>query len=218
MNVNDELIKQVVGAVMRKLADRSVSCASNGADTSLYNKADICEAVVTEETLRSRVNRSGVIRIGKNSVLTPSALDFLRTNQISWQRVEMPNVEKREPASQSRWHMISVDRTESTDQLMNDLYSGQWSQVSAADCAEAAAKGISAICRAEATDVLIISQQPVKAACLANRNDKVRAVVLKQAGDVVAAIKELNPNLWAINPLDRSYFELKNLLKTLMKK
>ena len=77
---------------------------------------------------------------------------------------------------------------------------------------DAAALAISAICRGESSGVVILSKQHFRAACRANRNDKVRAVPVGSPAEVKAAREQLRLNVIAIDPTHRSYFELKNTI------
>ena len=75
-----------------------------------------------------------------------------------------------------------------------------------------ASLAISAICRGEAGGVVILARQHFRAACRANRHDKVRAVPVTSPADVQTAREQLRLNCIAIDPTNRSYFELKNTL------
>jgi ribose 5-phosphate isomerase RpiB len=81
---------------------------------------------------------------------------------------------------------------------------------------ETAAQAISAICRGEADGVIILTAEPELGACLANRNDRIRAAVAGDANGVERVKSSLKPNVWAIDA-QRTSFEMKKLVNLIVK-
>ena len=71
---------------------------------------------------------------------------------------------------------------------------------------------MSGLCRGECDGVLIFTGKPEAAVCRANRNPRVRGAAITTGADQTAPGR-LGANLFAVNPADRSAFEIKNLLR-----
>ena len=110
--------------------------------------------------------------------------------------------------------MIIVQNTDAIDRLWNDL-SSTWRR-ELLGCPDDAAKlATSAVCRGETSTIVIFAEQAHRAACLANRNDRVKAVAIHDAGEVRTIKNQLRANVWCLNPTDRTWFQLKNLLRAI---
>jgi ribose 5-phosphate isomerase RpiB len=79
--------------------------------------------------------------------------------------------------------------------------------------AEAATQAVSAVCRGEAVKAVVLTSQPELVACLANRNEQLRAAAVTDTATGERVQRTLNPNLLAIDPSARGVHELKALLK-----
>jgi hypothetical protein len=62
---------------------------------------------------------------------------------------------------------------------------------------------------------VILAEQTHRAACLANRHERVKAVAVRDAGEMRAIRKQLRANTWCIDPSGRSWFELRSRLKSI---
>ncbi len=82
---------------------------------------------------------------------------------------------------------------------------------------EAAAKAISVIGAAEAAGVIVVTDRPDEACLLANRNDKVRAVVVHTVRGMQTSVELVGPNVFVVDPTGRGLFELKQLLVQIVK-
>jgi hypothetical protein len=56
-----------------------------------------------------------------------------------------------------------------------------------------------------------------RAACLANRNAAVKAVAVRDASDVRQVRKQLRANVWCVDPENKRWFELRNLMRAIEK-
>ena len=61
--------------------------------------------------------------------------------------------------------------------------------------------------------VIIFAEQTHRAACLANRHERVKAVAIQSAQEVKQIRRQLRANVWCLDPGARSFFELKTLLQ-----
>ena len=102
------------------------------------------------------------------------------------------------------------------ERLWSDLQ-GAWRR-ELLGCPDDAAKlAISAIARGETNTAVILAAQTHRAACLANRNEAVKAVAIRDAADVPVVRKQLRANVWCGDPSGRSWFELRNLMRAISK-
>jgi hypothetical protein len=79
--------------------------------------------------------------------------------------------------------------------------------------AEAAVQATSAVCRGDADKVVVFTDEPELVACLANRNERIRAAAIVDAAALARTQRELKPNVLALDPSNRSVHELRTLLK-----
>lgn len=170
------------------------------------------EAVITGSLLEGRVGVSRSVRFAPQAVLTPTARDFLRIKQIEWSR-EAGNMIA--PAS-ANWQAIvskSLPPVLSAIEALKTSGEG-WDLRLSGTSIEAACQAVSAISRAEAAGIAVFAEDPDVVACLANRNSRVRAAVVHNTEALSSLRRILGPNVLAISPANKSFFELRNLLKT----
>ncbi len=170
------------------------------------------EAVITGSLLEGRVGESRSVRFAPHAVLTPTARDFLRIKQIEWSR-EAGNAVT---ASSAQWQAIvskSFPPVLSAIEALKTAGEG-WELRLSGTSMEAARQAVSAIARAEATGIAVFAEDPDVVACLANRNSRVRAAVVHNTEALASLRRILGPNVLAISPANKSFFELRNLLKT----
>jgi len=226
MNVTSEQVELIVQRVLEHLgtpagaAPSSASVTSNPSNSSaatvaISREARIADHVVTQSLLAEAVNGSKQVRIGSAAILTPSARDYVRTNGIEIIREPA----RAESATSTRWQIIV---TASSPQIAPAVESLKDRGI-ASDLrlvglpAEAAAQAVSAICRGEAEKTVVFTSQPEVVACLANRNDRVRAAAIADVAAVERVQKTLHANLLAIDPGGKSLYELKACLKAYIK-
>ncbi|WP_390881370.1 RpiB/LacA/LacB family sugar-phosphate isomerase [Thalassoroseus pseudoceratinae] len=78
---------------------------------------------------------------------------------------------------------------------------------------EAVSLAISQICRASVRGVLVCSDQCFEVACRANRQQKVRAVVVEDSNDVQAAREQVNANVFCVSPRSIPLYSIRNLFR-----
>jgi hypothetical protein len=214
------MIEQIVGDVLKRLsapaggarADATFSRDPQGSVAS--ESLVLSERIITANLLAERVNGAAVVTVGTKSLVTPAARDFLRDRGLTLRRSESKSASHKEPTSSLAPLLIVVRNTPAVDRLWQDLQS-TWKR-ELLGCPDDAAKlAISSLTRGEASTVVILAEQTHRAACLANRNDEVKAVAILCAGDVRIARNQLRVNTWSLNPTNLSWFELKNVIRAM---
>lgn len=215
MNLSVPEIEQIVLLVMEQLqtpepASRAERNATISKSRSVEGVA-LTAPVITQELLESMANGSTSIRIGPRAILTPSARDFLRAHSIKCVREEKPASVK----NTTRWQAIITKMTPAVAAALDDMSdsSVRWDRHLLSLVTEASQQAISAICRGEAKAVVVFTDQPEFVACFANRNDQVRAAVVTTAQAIADLRQRLNPNVLAINPVNKSAFELRKIMQ-----
>lgn len=173
----------------------------------------IADQIITQDVLAAVPPGTRRVRIAPRAIITPSARDALRTRNIEFVR----DTGSSASSAVVRWQLLQTVAVPQVDKLTAEATSTgtAWDRRLLGLPAEAARQGVSALCRAEAAGVLVLSSEPELVVCLANRNDKVRAAVASGPACVTRIRKSLGANLLAINPAGHSYFELKNLLRAI---
>lgn len=217
-------VDQIVANVLKQLSASSggvrtpaISLPRNTTDSRLPlttdqpSTATLTERVITGDILAEKAQGATQVIIPEKAILTPTANDFLKVNHVQIIRSAGTVKARSGDVSLSTWKLITVTSTPASLRLSGELTTG-WSREILGCPDDAASLAISAICRGESGGVVILSQQHFRAACRANRNDKVRAVPVSCPADVITARKQLRLNVIAIDPTNRSYYELKNIL------
>jgi hypothetical protein len=218
--MDNRLVDQIVSEVLARLggtppagaaADRSSAPAA--AATSSNSTLVLEDPVVTGEVLEDRLNGHAQVTFGRRTVLTPSARDVLRDRGIEWSR-SAGNAPAAACAAVGPWLAIVSHTTPAVERLVGEMGDGSaWRSELTGTVEEASRRATSAICRGEATGVLVVSDRPESAACLANRNAQVRAAVVRDAAEVASAARTIGANVLCVAPHGRSSFELRNILR-----
>lgn len=215
MPVSNATIDRIVANVLNQLSPPDAPVAPAPQPESPANLT-LTERVITAETLDS-IPAGATVAVGAQSILTPSANDLIRERGLEIIRTQ--NTAATDSATSSVSETTSpamaayiVRHTDPLHRALQDQL-GNAAQELLGCPDEAAQLAISAICRGEVTTVLIFAEQTHRAACFANRNEAVKAVVVRDIGDVKSVRKQLRVNVWCIDPTNRSYFELRNLFR-----
>lgn len=191
----------------------SASPVSTASHSAASNGVVLTENVITEAILTERAQGAKAITIGQQTVLTPTAREYLRKHNVSVTRATSTNGKVAGGAS---WQvLISDSATTATAAL--DTLRGQGITASRellGTPQEAARKAVSMLARAEVGGVLVLTSQPALVACLANRNSRVRGTEVANVETVNTLARQLGANLLCVNPNGKSLFELRNLLRT----
>ena len=214
MKVDERLIERIVGDVMEQLRTEQAG-AREEPKSHATDGVLVTESVITAEVLETRVKSAKKIHIAAGSLLTPSARDYLHTHHVEWDRAPKNG----QPAkTNARWQAIVVTATAAIDAAFE--VNGRSIGVTlakrlAGSTHEAVESAVSAICRADVDGVIIFCTQTAFAACLANRNARIRAAAIQSAGCVDSVNRQMGPNLYCIDPSGKNAFELRKLLREL---
>jgi hypothetical protein len=171
------------------------------------------DKVITGDLLETRINGRHRLVIGPNTVLTPSARDFLRSREIEWSRADKSDTQR--PAGQV-WKAIVVQPTPAVESALAEATrtaAVRWERELVATAPEAASMAVSVLCRVEAAGVVVFAEAAEAVACLANRNRRVRAAAINDLRHVESVRETLGANLFCVDPRGRSHFEVRNILK-----
>lgn len=216
MNFTPEQVDLIVQQVLEHLGRPAAAPAGTTAAqvTSDHSASSqllrIDEHVITQALLAESVNGAARISIAARAILTPSARDFVRTRGI-----EIVREQAQKTVRALSCQVIVATSSPQVGAILEALKvegiigEGKLSGTPA----EAAALATSALCRGEAERACIVIDQPEHAACLANRNDRIRAAAVGDVRSVERILKAMQANLVAIDPTGRSASELKSLFK-----
>jgi hypothetical protein len=171
--------------------------------------------VITADLLDEAVRAGQPLRIGRKSILTPSARDWLKSNNVSWSRSETTAAAGAAARKTfGRWQLIVQTVTPNVRSLQEALnrQAEGWKTELVGKPLEAATLATSVISTAERDGVVVLSQYAEVIACRANRNERVRAAVISDRKQLELTRQHLGINLVCINPNGRTFIELRNLL------
>ncbi|SFH85874.1 hypothetical protein [Planctomicrobium piriforme] len=177
-------------------------------------------SVVTAESLEN-VSAGASISVLPKAIVTPAAQDVIRGRKLTLIRQAAPaaSAETKSAAAVVTTSplLIVVKNSKAVDQLWQEL-AGGWKREFLGCPDDAAKLATGEICRGGAGQVVILADQTHRAACLANRNEKVKAVAIRDAGDIRLIRKQLRANVWCLDTSARTYFELKNIFREIQTK
>lgn len=189
-----------------------VAAASGSRLSSLVTH--LSDRVITGDLLAEKATGATQIVVPDKAILTPTAHDFLKASKAQLIRASAAGAKASASSAApgiTSWKLITVTSSPAVSRLTGEL-GASWSRDILGCPDDAATLAISAICRGESGGVVILAKQHFRAACRANRHDKVRAVPVTSPADVQSAREQLRLNCIAIDPTGRSYFELKNTI------
>ncbi len=223
--LDEKLVESIVGEVMHRLRPvsqpvRAAVAPARPSPLAPQPSATfaVTDRVVTAELLASRLNgqKWAKVAICPKAVITPSAFDYLRTHKIVWHRntaEAAPNPNK----PMARWKALIVTATPNVLQAIEHTESQtlgkQWSHELLGGVDEAISAAMSAINRGEASGLAVFADHAELIACRANRSERVNAAVVSDVQLIPALKQYMNLNLMVVRPSERSFFELRNLLK-----
>lgn len=174
----------------------------------------LTDRIITGDLLTEKATGATQIIIPDKAILTPTAYDFLKASKAQLIRSSAAGAKTGTAKTDSAitsWKLVTVTSTPAVARFSGELGAG-WSKEILGCPDDAASLAISTICRGESGGVVILSKQHFRAACRANRNDKIQAIPVSDPAGVKSAREQLRLNVIAIDPTGRSYFELKNTI------
>ncbi|MBX3443917.1 MAG: hypothetical protein KF774_16030 [Planctomyces sp.] len=169
------------------------------------------QPVITAEVVSQIPGGATQLVISPRAVVTPAALDLVRSRKLTIRR-ETP-APAGSPAPAARRLAIVVSGSPVLDRVLLDRTSG-WRRELLGCPDDAATLAIRELSRGEVDAVLIFTSKPFRAACRANRNAQVRAVAVSGIEDLKAAVGELRVNAACVDPTGRGDFEIRRWLRT----
>jgi hypothetical protein len=226
MNLDSTTVERIVAGVLNQLATGRVSApvdlsAQTEKREGSAEPVKLAADVVTAEVLLKESNGHSRIIVSERAVVTPAAWDAAKERGV--EIVRSPGSNRDDcPGNTTSDGQGSVDaassllcvvrNTDAVDRIWDDLKT-DWRRELLGCPDDAAALAISAVCRSEAGTIVILAEQAHRAACLANRNERVKAVAIQDSGDVRTIRQQLRANIWCLDPTGRSWFELRNLFR-----
>ena len=219
------LVDRIVDGVLRQLSQPAESKSSTIPSSSSLSKSSINpskptvpevsgivfeQQILTAEILLDRVQSGQQIWIGPKAILTPSAQDLVRARRIQVQRRASSEASS---SPQKVGTAIICRASTALDRLLAESPSG-WSRQLSGTTAEGVQMAIQGLARGEFPQVILSVADPVLAACLANRHSTVFAAAVPSASDLKSIQAQMRVNCWCIDPANKSFFELKNLLRS----
>ena len=194
---------------MPNAASAPASSATNNGQS-----AQLAESVITADVLAENGSGRAAITVGERAIVTPSAHDWLRHNKVKLIRGVASATAS--PAKTSDRLVIVHSASQTVDRVLEDagqLTNGGWNRKGVVSVDEAAKKVIGELRRENSRVIVVLTSEPEVAACLANRNDKVKAAVVADTAAVGRVKSGLDGNVFVIDPAERSFFELRNIIR-----
>lgn len=192
----------------------STSSAPMTPEQNSEQRHQLTHSIITEEVLTREASGLTHITISPRAIVTPSAKDWLRQNKIGLTREAM--LATASPSKTSDRLVIVHSTNQVIDLVLEDaarLTNGGWKRKNVETVDEAAKKVVGELRRESSRVIVVLTSEPEVAACLANRNEQVRAAVVADAAAVGRMKSRLDGNVFVIDPAERSFFELRNLLR-----
>ncbi|MCA9114803.1 MAG: hypothetical protein KDA79_06920 [Planctomycetaceae bacterium] len=179
----------------------------------------LSERVITADVLEQHrgAGRSGSslrFRIQSKALLTPAANDWLREQGAAITREDTAAAP---PAtSTASWAILIGTHSPVVENAVSDVtrrLNQHCHNVLCSSTADAVEQAISRITRGEQQGVVIFTDRPALAACIANRQQAVRAAPICGRQLDNALLTGLDPNVLCLSPSDRTFIELRNMLE-----
>lgn len=214
MNIDAQAIDEIVAGVLSQLGmtstvERATRMSTSSPATG-NQQLEIPETVITEDLLAAKASGAGTLLITQGAVITPSGRDWLRKHDVTWKRVNETNKSDRK----SLWRLIVATPSEAIDKLNDEVTRWGWTVDCVSASEEAAVCGVTSL-NENTEGVVILTSEPERVACRANRHSHIRAASVAKVADIVRVKQQLGVNLIAVCPGDRGFFELRNIMKTL---
>jgi len=194
------------------VAPASSDSGAKAPASAVADEVTILDRVITAEVLLRDLRGARRVVIAPKALLTPTANDVIRSRRLE---VVRQSAQPRATGGvRRRWLVLIGQSLPAVSSALTTWRSsgGTVENSLVGTASEAATRAISAVCRGEADEVLVLSAQPESVACLANRNEAVRGVVLADVASVSRLRESLRPNVWVVDATPRGGFDLSSLL------
>ena len=194
----------------------TAASAPTGSETNNGQTAQLADSVITADVLAEKVaGRSNAV-VGQRAIVTPSARDWLRHNKVELIHGTTAAGATDSVEVSSGKLVITHAASQTIDRVLEDAVrpsNGGWNRKSVESADEAAKKAIGELRRESSRVIVVLTSEPEIVACLANRNEQVKAAVVAGAAAVARVKSGLDGNVFVVNPQGRSFFELRNILR-----
>ena len=211
MSADNRQIDAIVHAVLERLG-RTTGAPSGNSDVPSggHGELTITDSVVSEGTLKGKLDNVQKVIISARAVITPSARDLLKEKNISLTRAL-----KRASTSPTRLVVGTAGVKLDTSGLLRGLTSR------GVTAEQLPAVGLAQVCcelADEATKggklAVLLTNNPTAAVCLANRHRGVRAATATHRGEVNDVIRAIGCNFLVIDMTRRQSAELQRIVDT----
>jgi len=232
MSFSQDTIDRIVANVLNQLGGTPVAAVPPvaprpavqpvpAATTPTPRQVQIQQSVITAALLEP-LRQGETVQVLPRAIITPAAQDIVRGRQLNIVRDERSNDTVKGTSAVSAVStgprlLIVVKNSQALDQLWSEL-TGNWRRELTGCPDDAARLAIAEIARGGAEQIVIVAEQTHRAACLANRHERVKAVAIRDAGDVRLIRKQLRANTWCLDGAGKTYFEFKNLFREIQSK
>ena len=210
MTPDPTLVEQIVAAVERRLRDEPCELADRPAEAGEVEGEIVCaESVVTGEMLSQRLTpRSRHLRISVASILTPSAREVVARHELS----VTVDADRGQPTATTglpggaAWRLLLAD-ADVTDLrgLVSERSEGTDASV---------VRVCALLSEAAGSGAVVLSTNPHRLACLANRHHQVRAVVVGDAREATRLLRRLGANVVVACPLAAGAWQSRQIAET----
>lgn len=238
MSTTDDLVNRIVRGVLETLQTPAVAVhsapavstalstpASTTKAVETSNELKLTQPVVTHELLEHSWKEQRRIVVSPKAVITPTARDFLKKRKLELVRSGTTtrsaesakgSKESSESTATNRWRVFVVENHPQLDRVLEDISrsgSSRCEKSLPTSLPEAITSAITALARAEIVGGLLLTHQPLVAACRGNRTATIRAAAAAEVAGIREAKRQVGANLICFDPTGKSYFELRNLIR-----
>jgi len=208
------------GNAPSKFLEQSSRTSNNGA--VLFD-----DAVITGAMLEERATPGARIRVSPRAVLTPSARDVIQSARLDVIRDGQTNYRQNPgglAVSEGHDHSggssspkkaiccVTVTSSPAVEQLLNDV---GWTTTRPNCPDDTATEVINHVNNRADSVAVVFAEAAHRVAMLSNRCEAVRAAVVDDVPTAHSIQKQMQPNVWCLDPRRKSYFELRQLLRSL---
>lgn len=189
--------------------------SSNGQHATLHWDRKVLSA----EDVRTQVNGHREIVVSRVTIVTPLAVDDLRARGVRLIRGDGPKAESREPKA-AGWG-FAQDRPNATVQSAMQAAAREGMifkelNASGEPCSPSWAKALAeCVSRGECHGGVVFCHDPGLVCCVGNKLPGLRAANVSGVAQTAKAVLTLGVNLVAVEMPGRTFFELRQILRTL---
>ncbi len=218
MNLTEREIEWIVGEVVRRLQALTKSPATqinNTHNNTHSSQLTLTDRLITLEALRDKLPTLKQLVVSTKAIVTPAVKDELKRHGIQLLRGSQPNITTTQNQPSTKTQLLAANfasdyRRESLASLIAGL-GANLQHYPASQLDEQIATQCEQVTRTSQRAIWF-SNQPAHAACLANRHEKVWAIVAHDVESLTIALKSTAANVLIIDPCKKSQYVLRQML------